>query len=434
MDQQITEKVYDFITDEGEERACEAISEKACREVPGNFLKNVFSGGFSKLANQLVSPGTTLPWIFSALSVPPALVGALVPIKDAGSLLPQLVVSAKIRAYSRRKWFWVIPSAVQGICLLAMAWVVKTQEELWAGIWILALLALFSMASGVASISFKDVLAKTIEKGKRGQLLAYRSTLGGIFTILAGVFLFLQQSEKSEDINYLFWLVMAGGACWLISAGFFSGIDEQPGAIEGGRSPITELKQGKQLWKENANLRRFIITRGLLMSIPLAQPFFVVIAQRELGDEVKNLGFLVLVAGVGAVLSSPFWGKFADNSSRKMMRIVAILGIGSILMMFSFPLWPDSMQSIYSFAAIFLVHVVIYGGARLSRKTYLVDFAPKDERPLYVSLSNTMIGIFTLMAAALGGVSSLIGSDGMLLVFGGLLAISAVLATKLKEV
>ena len=54
MAQEISEKVYSFITDEGEERACETISEKACKEVPGNFLKNVASGGFSKLANQLV--------------------------------------------------------------------------------------------------------------------------------------------------------------------------------------------------------------------------------------------------------------------------------------------------------------------------------------------------------------------------------------------
>ncbi|WP_297337095.1 MFS transporter [Algoriphagus sp.] len=434
MAQQFSEKVYDFITDEGEERACESISEQSCREVPGNFLKNVFSGGFSKLANQLVSPGTTLPWILSALNVPGGLVGALVPIKDAGSLLPQLLVSAKIRAYSRRKWFWVLPSAFQGCCLLAMAWVVKTQQELAAGIWVLGLLALFSGASGVASISFKDVLAKTITKGKRGQLLAYRSTLGGVFTILAGAFLFLQQAEKSQDLNYLFWVVLAGAACWLISAGFFAAIHEEPGATSGGRSPIAELKQGKKLWKENSNLRLFILTRGLLMAIPLAQPFFVVIAQRELGAEVKNLGFLVLAAGIGAVLSSPFWGKFADYSSRKMMRTVALLGLASILAMFSFPFWPDFSQNIYSFAALFLIHVMIYGGARLSRKTYLVDFAPKDERPLYVSLSNTLIGCFTLLAAALGGLSAWIGSDGMLLVFAGLVASAAGLASKLQEV
>lgn len=434
MNSDLTEKVYDFITDEGEQRACEKISEKACREVPGNFLKNVASGGFSKLANQLVSTGTTLPWIFSALNVPSFLVGALVPIKDAGSLLPQLFVSAKIRSYSRRKWFWVIPSVFQGLCLLGMAWVVNSLEEFWAGFWILILLALFSMASGIASISFKDVLAKTVEKGKRGQLLAFRSSLGGVFTVLAGVFLFLQQEGKSEDVNYLFWLVIGGAACWLIAAAFFAGISEQPGATEGGRTPIKELKKGWKLWKTEANLRRFIMTRGLLMCVPLAQPFFVVIAQRELGSAVKNLGFLILAAGIGAVISSPFWGRFADRSSRKMMQTVSLLAVGSILLMFSFPFWPENFQSIYSFGFIFLLHVMIYGGARLSRKTYLVDFAPEKERPLYVSLSNTMIGVFTLIAALLGGLSQWIGSDGMLLFFAGLLLVAAWMSTRLREV
>ena len=77
---------------------------------------------------------------------------------------------------------------------------------------------------------------------------------------------------------------------------------------------------------------------------------------------------------------------------------------------------------------------MIYGGARLSRKTYLVDFAPKDERPLYVSLSNTLIGIATLIAAGLGSLSAFLGPDGMLLVFAGLLLLAIMMAFKLKEV
>ena len=433
MAQEISEKVYSFITDEGEERACETISEKACKEVPGNFLKNVASGGFSKLANQLVSPGTTLPWIFSSLSVPPALVGALVPIKDAGSLLPQLFVSAKIRAFSRRKWFWAIPAFCQGLCLLAMAWVVQSTEGLAAGVWILSLLTLFSFASGIASISFKDVLAKTIDKGKRGQLLAYRASMGGIFTAACGLFLYFQNGEN-QSIDYLFWLVLAGACCWFISAGFFAGIYEEKGATEGGRTPIKELKKGWSILSKDKNLLNFIIERGLLMAVPLAQPFFVVIAQKELGPEVKNLGFMVLAAGIGAIISSPFWGRFADKSSRKMMMLVAFLAILNILAMVSFQYWPDEYQSIYTFAVLFLLHVMIYGGARLSRKTYLVDFAPKDERPLYVSLSNTLIGIATLIAAGLGSLSAFLGPDGMLLVFAGLLLLAIMMAFKLKEV
>ena len=97
------EQIYRWITDEGEERVCEAISEDQCEEVPGNFLKNSLSGFSSKLAEQLVSPGVTLPWILSVLGASSGFAGLLVPLKNAGSLLPQLLVSAKIRAFAKRK-------------------------------------------------------------------------------------------------------------------------------------------------------------------------------------------------------------------------------------------------------------------------------------------------------------------------------------------
>lgn len=113
---------------------------------------------------------------------------------------------------------------------------------------------------------------------------------------------------------------------------------------------------------------------------------------------------------------------------------VSILGMVNISLMALFPFWPDSLQNIYVFAALFLIQVMAHGGARLSRKTYLVDFAPEKERPLYVSLSNTMIGVFTLLAAGLGSLSSLFGIQAMLSVFVALLGIGLFLAFRLKEV
>ncbi|MCH7396396.1 MFS transporter [Belliella sp. DSM 107340] len=432
-DKNLADKAYDLITDDGEERACDAIPDSACEETPGNYFKNVLSGALSKLAEQLVSPGTTLPWIMSSLGVPNAFSGALVPIKDAGSLLPQLFVSAKIRKYPVRKWFWVVPAVLQALALSLMAFVVLRLEGSFAGYLILLLLLVYSLASGVASISFKDVIAKTIPKGKRGQLLALRSTIGGILTLGAGVFI-LQDLEKEQDNNLLFWVVLSGAFLWILSALFFALISEQAGATDGGRSPINELKNGLKIWKKDANLRIFVLTRGLLMAIPLAQPFFVILGKEELGNEVTNLGIMVIAAGIANIISSPFWGRFADQSSKKLMVWVSLMGIVNISLMAIFPIWPEAWKNIYTFAGLFLIQVMAHGGARLSRKTYLVDFAPSDERPLYVSLSNTMIGVFTLVGAGLGTLSSIFGIPVMLFVFVGLLVLALIFAVKLKEV
>ncbi|WP_154856611.1 MFS transporter [Cyclobacterium xiamenense] len=428
----LTEKVYEWITDEGEVRACANISETACRETPYNFAKNVSSGALSKLAEQLVHPGTTLPWILAAMGVPGAFSGALVPIKDAGSLLPQLLVSAKIRSYPRRKWFWVIPAWVQALSLLAMAGVVLTAEGAWAGWLVLACLAIFSGSSGVASIGFKDVTAKTILKGKRGQLLAMRATAGGILTLVAGALLLTDLSEDS-DRYLLFLLVLSGAVLWAISGVIFSRIVEEKGATSGGRTPLQELKKAWEFWQADRNLRLFVLTRGLLMAIPLAQPFFVILGRQQLGEAVSNLGLMVLAAGIAGVVSSPFWGRFADRSSKKLMMVVAAVGMTNVALMASFPLWPDVLQHQYLFVPLFLIQVMVHGGARLSRKTYLVDFAPDADRPSYVSLSNTAIGLFTLIGAALGTLAGIFGIQVMLLVFSGLLLLALLVGSQLEE-
>lgn len=43
------------------------------------------------------------------------------PVKQAGSLIPQLAVAGRIRAFRLRKWFWTAAGGVQSVCLLLMA-------------------------------------------------------------------------------------------------------------------------------------------------------------------------------------------------------------------------------------------------------------------------------------------------------------------------
>ena len=68
-----------------------------------------------------------------------------------------------------RKSVWVAGSLVQGICLFGMASVALTMTGAPAGLAILGLLILFSLARGACSIAYKDVLGKTIPKTRRGR-------------------------------------------------------------------------------------------------------------------------------------------------------------------------------------------------------------------------------------------------------------------------
>lgn len=429
---QTKEKIYDWITDDGEPRICEAISEEQCDEVPGSFLKNALSGWCSKLAEQVVSAGVTLPWIFDLIGASTGLTGLLVPIKNAGSLLPQLVVSAKIRAFPKRKYFWAGAAFAQSFFLFLMFLAVYFLDGNTAGFLIILSFFLFSVASGVGSVSFKDVLAKTIPKGKRGRLLATRATGGGILTLLAGFVMYFFISDSGQD-QTLYLLILTAVLLWALSAFLFSFIAEKKGATQGGRSPIKELKKGWELFTSNRDLRNFIFARAMLMAIPLAQPFLIIYGKQTTNAALSGLGLLVIASGIAGFISSPFWGKFADQSSRKLMIAVAVLGIINLSSVLLFELLPPAYLSIYTFAPLILINMMIHSGARLSRKTWLTDFAPENERPLYISLSNTCIGLFTILTAGIGFIAELFSLSILLYFLMGMLAISAFFSYSLQE-
>lgn len=302
-----------------------------------------------------------------------------------------------------------------------------------AGYVIVFSLFLFSIASGVASVSFKDVMAKTIPKGRRGRLLATRATGGGILTLCAGLlmYFFLQNATEKLPVTIL---ISASVLLWIGAGFFFLIIKEEEGATEGGRSPVNEVKKGWEVLTSNSNLRNFILARAMLMAIPLAQPFFILYGKHETGASFSGLGLLVIVSGIAGFISSPFWGKFADRSSRKMMMWVAGLGIVNIMLVIGYDFLDSDLKTIFTFAPIILLNMMIHGGARLSRKTYLTDFAPEDERPLFISLSNTFIGLFTILAAGIGFIAEIFSLQALFIFFIIMLMASVRLTYTLEEV
>jgi len=430
---ELSNTVYEYLTEDAEERACETIPDSDCRYVPENYSYNVANGTLSKWAEKIISPNLTLPWILNFFGAPAFLIGMLVPIKDAGSLLPQLFVSGKIRKFSIRKHFWVGASAVQALCMLIAGLLVQFTSFDGISYLIVVLLAIFSVASGVASVAFKDVSAKTVPKGQRGQMLSFRSTFGGVMALISGLFLIFTIRENAGRETYAT-LFYAAALLWAGASFMFSLIKEKAGSTKGGRNPAQEVKYGWHLLKDDQGFRNFIITRALLMAIPLLQPFYVLISKSGAEIQISYVGYLVAVSALAQVVSSPAWGRIADRASTKLMRIAAFIALFGIAVAIYLFLNGPAEDRFYYFIPVFFINGIAYAGARLSRKTYLVDYAPDDERPTYVSVANTLIGIFTLMAATFGFVAEIFGLLGQLLFFALMLIACITLSFRLKKV
>ena len=425
------DQVYSLIANEEDARACTDITEEACREVPRNFFLILGSNVLTKLGDLLVSPKTVLAWLLSAIGAP-ALVAWLVPIRESGSMIPQMVIGAWVRQKPVRKWFWTLGSFGQAVSVGGMAASVWFMEGYAAGAGVIAALIVFSLARGFCSVSMKDVQGKCIPKKRRGRLSGLASTIGGTATVLLTVVLFWDQGDPGV-LFYTLLLLLAAGL-WIIAGLLFSAVDEFAGETGGGGSALRQAFKSLTLLRDDPPFRHFVITRALLLCSALAAPYFVVLAQGA-NDSGWLLGIFLLASSLASSVSASIWGWMADDSSRKVMIRGALIASGACLTV-GLVAWRfgDSTWIGWFYPAGFFVLSIAHAGVRLGRKTYLVDMAGGNKRTDYTSVSNTVIGVLLLVVGGLTALVSMISEVAVILTLGLMGLAGAMSAVRLKDV
>ncbi|MDR5865578.1 MFS transporter [Halomonas koreensis] len=427
-------RLYEWLTGDEDSRMCRDIPDAACREQPRNFFLHLAASLGNKLADELASARLVLPWLLGAIGAPVWMVGLLVPIREAGALLPQLFVAGLIRRRPERKGVWVVGGAIQALAAAALALLALFGAGGVGGGLVLAALVALSLARGLSSIATKDVLGKTIAKRRRGTLMGWSGSLAGAATLAAGVVLVLVDDRPGELALAALLGIAALG--WALNAACAARLAEAPGAVEGGDSVLSALRTGLRLLRDDRAFRDFSLTRALLLSSALALPYLALLGQRQAGDQLGGLGVLVIVSGVAGMLASPAWGKRADASSRRVMGHAALGTAACCLLGALVAWWPgDAAMGVWPHALLYGLLVIVHAGARLGRKTYVVDLAGAEDRALYVALSNTLTGVLMLLVGGLAGaLAQWFGPGALLLALAGTALAAAASARRLPEV
>ena len=425
------EQVYNRLANVEDARACKGIDDNACRQVPGNYVTLLLSQILSQFADALLNPKVTLPWLMQALQVPSAFVAWLVPIRESGSLLPQLAIADYVRTLAIRKWVWVIGAIVQAMCILAMVVVGLTLDSAVAGYAIIGLLIAFSLARGFNSVAAKDVLGKVIPKKQRGSLSGYAASAAGLATITFGLGLwyFQQQGDKASVLYAL----TAGALVWLLAAFFYARIDEYAGATDGGRNGLKHALAKLSLLRTDKRFAHFVLTRALLLCSALSAPFYIIVASEQAFD-FSLLALFMGLSGLASLISGPVWGRLSDLSSKQVLVFASILVSVNGITVFAVSHYAgDVLASAVFMPVMYLLLTIAHQGVRLGRKTYLVDMAEGNKRTDYVAVSNTVIGVCLLAFGSLGFLGHWLSNTELILIYslmGIAGAISAILLPK----
>jgi hypothetical protein len=427
------DSLYDLVTGDEDARVCKDIPSESCNDQPRNFFTYLSANLLTKVADELASAKLVLPWLIGWLGAPALLVGLLVPIREAGVLVPQLAVAAYIRRLPLRKGVWIIGSLASAAALALMAWVAATLSGAAAGWVVVGLLVVFSLARGLCSVSAKDVLGKTVSKSRRGNLMGLSAGIAGALILGLGLLLKLIDDSRTDALLFV---ALLGGAAMLfaLAAGVFTLIREQPGATEGGGNALSAAIESIGLLRTDPLFRHFVLVRIALLSVALAPPFYVLLAQQASGSDLGALGLLIIASGLASTLSAPVWGRLSDRSARLVM-VLAAAGAGLLgLITWALIEFQAPLLGGYGFALLFLLLGIAHAGVRLGRKVYLVDMASSETRAAMVAVSNTVIGVVMLLGGLVGVLGDLYGTAFVILVLGLAALGAAVSALRLKEV
>ena len=429
------DKLYDKINNEKDARICTDIPDEACKYAPLNFFLIIISNTLTKLGDVLSNPKTVLAWLMSYINAPLYLISFIVPIRESGSMLPQILIASYIRRLAVRKWVWVAGAILQFISISAIGLVALNFKGEKAGWFIILFLVTFSLSRGLSSVASKDVLGKTIPKTRRGRLKGYATAFSGALVVIAGLYMIVKTSDENTGVEFYSGILFFAASLWIFAAIIFAAIKEFDGETEGGRNAFKQARERLNILRKDKPFRNFVIARSLLLSSALTAPFYVVLAQKFIGNDANILVLFIIANGVASVISAPVWGRMADKSSKGVMVKAAIITSGLGIIAFVIVTWIATVrESNWFYPIAFFVLGVAHSGVRLGRKTYVVDLAGGNKRTDYVAVSNTVIGVILLITGGISALASLISPEGVILILSLFGIAGAFTSSKLPEV
>lgn len=362
--------------------------------------KNIVIHGLSltctKIADEITNARLTLTWLLSSSGIPAEFTSLLVPLREMGSLIPQLYIASRLQRRQQRKWFWSAGSIIQALCIAAILASVLLLPGHIAGWFTLALITLFAFGRASCSVAYKDVLGKTVAKSMRGKVMGISSSLAGIMVITIALYKLYFDNQQSVDTVSI--LLILGTVLWIGAGILFVRLDE-PGSHADEQLTLQGIiMQSFALLRNDGNFLLFLAVRTLFLSTALALPYFVMYIHHISVNTGTHLIYIMLLStGLASFSSGVIWGTFSDYNAKGVLMVAGLL-VGAFCFIVGQGIIPESeVKSAMLTGLLFYILYVGHNGIRLGRKTYILQLAAPKQRATYVAVSNVITGIMLLV-------------------------------------
>lgn len=379
-----------------------------------NFIVNALDMAFFNMGSTFYSTSTIFPVLIKNLGGGNIHIGLLPAITNLGWTIPSIIGAKMIEKLPRKLDFilkWTIGERLPYLIIALLLILLAPSNPTLTMYISLSLLFIAALTGGILYPAWLDYIAKIIPPAKRGTLFSVGFGIGGVMGIFASFLARRFIEVYSFPYNFFYCFISASIALGL--SYIFIALAKEPDLIVNSDDlSLTQyIKKLPDILKADRNFTLYIAGRIFSALGSMGIGFYTIYSLKvfNLSDEYAGVFSAFLLSSQTA--STFLVGPLGDLKGHKLVLSIGILSLlmGYLGLIVGISPWTSYL------AFIFLG--INFSTFMTSGMALLTEFAPAELRPVYVGLSNTLIGPFSFTAPIIGGIlANRIGYKSMFLI------------------
>jgi MFS family permease len=371
-----------------------------------NLAMNLLDGSIFWFGLSFISPTTILPLFVSKLTDSTLAVGLVAVIASGAWFLPQMVAAHWTERLPR-----MLPVVIRaGFFLERLPVWLLVGAALLAGSWPTAALVFFfavylwrGLGGGLVAPAWQDMVARCFPVRRRGRFLGTASFLGAGAAVAGAALSAWLLERLAFSLNFA--AIFAIAATSITVAWLFLSRTREPAQPPARRPVVRErmLARLPRVLRADPNFRRFLAARWLLALAGMGSGFLTVAAVERWQVPDATVGLYTSALWLGEAGGYLGFGLLSDRFGNKLS---LELGTAALAAAFVLAWLAPAPQWYYAVFALLGIHL----SALLSSGLLVtLEFSPAEQRPTYVGIANSSVGLVNMAAPLLGAWLATIG-------------------------
>jgi len=343
-----------------------------------NYKAFIWHGLFLALASNFMDVNTVIPSMLIKVGANSVHLGILTAIMIGGASFMQLIFSAALSNAPFKKIWLLTGINVRIGMLIAMAILFNVSSTLSSSfifVSIYVLITIFAFSGAFASVSYIDIIGKTIDAKKRKHFFSLKQIFSSVGVLISALVASRVIKSFPFPNNYFYMFLIAGILLFIASFGFYTIHEKFPS----GKKTRGLMSFFKSMPTEVKHYLFIINTLGIGVSII---PFIILLAKEGIGLSFDKIGNFIIFQTIGMMIGSLTLFALAKKFNYRSvlffdLALGAFIPIVALLLRNS----PDY------FDYIFLLTGIFASTYKVSVSGMLIEISNNENRTQYAGIS-----------------------------------------------